>query len=601
MKFIVAVITSALLLTGCHPNPLPLPRQAARTPTAQESLQLAAASQGQQQQYYLLQSAETALDSHQSQEAIEALKHVNRQQLSPEQQINYLIIQAQLALDEKQPQSALPYLQQAQSNNVALSADLQSKLQKLLAKTYFAMNDILPGLNNGSAAYQLATATDEKRQISLFLWQKLETLNPSQLRALQKNAATEAQRGWLDLMMTTKNLTLRNDNLLDAIKQWQKQYPHHAAQALLQNMGTRNSMLARPAQHIALLLPLNGDLGNQGRAIRNGFLAAYYQRQSVGYSPQISILDTTQDSIPNLYSKAVKEGADLVVGPLLKSDIQSLIASKPLAVPTIALNTVPNVGNISNLFFFGLDPDDEVQQVADKMRIDHRRRVLLMTPQDAWGQRIRAVFQPYWEKQGGVIRAEIQYHTRAQLANQLLDAFHLTASQRRYMSLRSILRKNPRFVPRRRDDFDAIFVVATPAMGRQIIPLLRFYYASDIPTYSTSQIYTASRQKDHDLDGVIFDDIPWLFTNNITLPASLMTVQQKIIASWPESYAAYPRLYALGADAFGLISKISQMSLLPNVGISSATGELFLEPNGKVYRRLVWARINNGKARLLSS
>lgn len=47
-----------------------------------------------------------------------------------------------------------------------------------------------------------------------------------------------------------------------------------------------------------------------------------------------------------------------------------------------------------------------------------------------------------------------------------------------------------------------------PIQERQIIPLLRFYYTNDISIYVTSAIYSPSVIIDHDLDGVIFDDMP---------------------------------------------------------------------------------------------
>lgn len=594
---------SVLFLTACHTNRLAAHQQAKATPSAQAFLQLAAMNDGAQKQYYLLQSAETSLSQHQSKQAMETLDQIDQQQLSPQQRILFLIIQAQFALDENQPQTALQYLQQAQASNVLIANDTQVKLQKLVAKAYFAMNRILSGLTYETNAYVMATNDSEKQRILLMLWEKLETLNAEQQQTLFNRASTEIERGWLALTLIAKNLSLRQENLITEIKHWQNEYPNHPAQVLLQNRTTRGLLLSRPAQHIALLLPLTGPLGNQGRAIRNGFLAAYYQTQSSGYSPEITLLDTHQNDVTELYRQALEKNVDVVVGPLLKTDITTLINTQPLTVPTIALNTVAHTNSINNLYFFGLDPDDEVQQVAEKMKSDHKTRVFLITPQDAWGQRIRTFFQSYWKQEGGTISAEVQYQTRAQLANQLRIAFNLEASQQRYLNLRWLLKKKIRFVPRRRQDFDAIFVDASPTMGRQIIPLLRFYYASNVPTYSTSHIYSAQTalRRDRDLDGVIFDDMPWLFANYFNLSPWLTSVQQKILSAWPDSYYAFPRLYALGADAFALIPKITQMSLLPTQGLSSATGELFLEPTGKIYRKLVWAKIHHGTAKPLSS
>lgn len=427
------------------------------------------------------------------------------------------------------------------------------------------------------------------------------TATPSAKASVQLTESAE-QRGWQELASITRSESNSDNNLLDKIQEWQGRYPNHPARKIIENSGTRHRLLSKPPQHIALLLPLSGVLAKQGQAIRNGFLAAYYQKKSSGYAPNISVFDTSKDSITTTYNLALQSGADVIVGPLLKSEVETLAASQRLGVPTIALNTLSSNSTVNNLYQFGLDPESEVQQVAEKLQTDQRNHVLIITSNDTWGQRITTSFQPYWQKMGGKIATEIVYKSRAELSDQLRTAFNLDASQRRYNTLTRLLNTKIRFVPRRRQDFDAIFLVASPEMGRQIIPLIRFYYAGDVPIYSTSQIYRgyASLQHDRDLDGVIFDDMPWLFSQNLSQPAWINTVQQQVQSAWPQSYNAYPRLYALGTDAFALAGEISKMSLLPDVGISSATGELFLEQNGKVYRKLIWAHIKNGQAKPLN-
>ena len=54
-------------------------------------------------------------------------------------------------------------------------------------------------------------------------------------------------------------------------------------------------------------------------------------------------------------------------------------------------------------------------------------------------------------------------------------------------------------------------------------------------------------------------------------------------------------LYAFGYDAYNMATNLNQLSN----GFSGVTGELYLKPNQQVYREVVWAKFNNGEARLI--
>lgn len=348
-------------------------------------------------------------------------------------------------------------------------------------------------------------------------------------------------------------------------------------------------------QHIALLLPLHGPAGKQGQAIQNGFLATYYGAKQHGYSPTVTVLDTADANVAELYQQAVRGGAEVVVGPLLKQDVEAL-ANTHLSVKTIALNTVSDAHRINNLYQFGLDPSDEVDQVAKRLQQEGRTRVLVIYPDNPFGERLRSSFQSSFNAAGGNVVSQIAYRSPAQFSEELRNALNLAASQKRYAQLNNTLRERLRFMPRRRQDFDAVFLACTPEQGRQIMPLLRFYYVNNVPFYATSQIYQGATHAavDRDLDGVTFDDIPWLFSMARSDSTLLMQAQTQAKQTWPTSYQAFPRLYGLGADAFTLAAELSQWNT--QQGFNLATGKLYLQDNGKIYRQLTWARIRNGIA-----
>ncbi|WP_306686731.1 penicillin-binding protein activator [Candidatus Coxiella mudrowiae] len=122
----------------------------------------------------------------------------------------------------------------------------------------------------------------------------------------------------------------------------------------------------------------------------------------------------------------------------------------------------------------------------------------------------------------------------------------------------------------RREDFDTIFLVANSSQERQIIPLLRFYYADDVSIYVTSAIYSPRVIIDYDLDGVIFDDMPWVLAPEQS-PLSLQQTQERIRTLWPNSYNQnYLASMHWGLDAYQILPKLSKMASISQYTIPMA-------------------------------
>ena len=134
-------------------------------------------------------------------------------------------------------------------------------------------------------------------------------------------------------------------------------------------------------------------------------------------------------------------------------------------------------------------------------------------------------------------------------------------------------------------------------MARQIQPLIRYYYAGNIPVYAISQVYTGtpSISRDRDLNHILFCDIPWVITPKKLTPPSLLSIRKNSRSLWPSSFKQHPKLYALGADAFDLTFQLQRMLLLPAFGNKAATGTLFITSNQHIYRQLTWAKVEKGE------
>ncbi len=359
------------------------------------------------------------------------------------------------------------------------------------------------------------------------------------------------------------------------------------------------------AQQIALLLPLTGRLGPSGQAIRNGFLAAYYySRENEPNAPIVKVINTNGSNFLAEYQQAISDGADFVVGPLSKQNLQLLSQSGDISVPTIALNSLNQQpdGYIRNLFQFGLSPVDAAQQAAQKAWQDGYTRALVIAPAGSWGQSIAQAFDQTFQQLGGEVVGSTKISGQRNFTASIRDLLEVNQSEARASALKRVIGDKFRFVPRRREDMNVIFLAALPQQARQIKPLLNFFYAGQIPVLAPSIIYGGipAPRYDHDLDGVRFNDMPWVLDKSSTLPGPLAKIHENITALWPKSFARYPKLYALGVDSYDLISRLNQLMQDPQGTVNGATGELFINQHLQIQRLLSWAQMQNGQPKLIS-
>jgi outer membrane PBP1 activator LpoA protein len=360
-------------------------------------------------------------------------------------------------------------------------------------------------------------------------------------------------------------------------------------------------------KQIALLLPLSGSLGSSGQAIQHGFLTTYYRSDAFKQkSLRVKTYDTTTSlDITAIYQQAVNEGADIVVGPLVKTDIQTLIDKGSLQVPTIALNTLDSdqsslfglLAPPDTLYQFGLSPRDEALQVALKAARDGKHKALVFVPNTEWGKGVFYEFDRAWQNQGGSTVEVVYLEEKTDLAAAVKRTLHITDSDARHAALDKQLGAKTKTIERRRDDIDMIMIAVKPDTARQLVPLFKFYYAGDLPVYATSRIYSGSPndEADKDLNGVLFCDIPLL----LSAEAGYQEKQQRLRTLWPADYQNASRLYALGADAYTLTQQLNRLVLFPLFTLNGDTGVLSVQNNRRIYRGLSWAKIRNGRLEVI--
>ncbi|MCL9683112.1 penicillin-binding protein activator [Legionella maioricensis] len=551
-------------------------------PTA-SYLAMAGKQEGNQKQNLLLLAAGRLISEGQWRQGSAILAQTN--DLTPAQTNEKNLLLAKIDVMRDRPKVALAKLASIHESD-SLSVYHQIQFHELLAQSYRAIGNSAESVSERIKLEPLLVDNESQMNNRRTLWLTLINLPEAELETMAGQAANQSElQGWLQLAVISRKHRNNPKSLLIALEQWQSHFSHHPANHILPNPldSMANKMLAQPKQ-VALLLPLSGPLSGPGNAIREGFMAGNNKASS---ATQVKMYDTNKGDVATLYQQAISEGADYVVGPLTKSQVAT-VAAMNHPVPTLLLND-SEVSAQENSYSFGLSPANEAIQVAVRARNKGYTRALIIAPKNDWGSEVTKVFTNQWQANGGQVVDTFSYGPNEDLNKRMRDFLHITESQTREKQLKQLLGYNLQSSTSRRQDFDMIFLLAYPSKARQIMPLLKYYYAGDVPVYATSSVYggSANALKDKDLDGIIFCDIPWVFAH------------QMGSRNWPEQLNSYNRLYALGMDSYALATQLNQLILFPADGSRDTTGTLYLKPSQQVARVLEWGQFRQGLAHSL--
>ena len=424
------------------------------------------------------------------------------------------------------------------------------------------------------------------------IWAALSSLSTTQLNSQRSN--NETINGWLDLARVIRsgqqNISKLEDDLLD----WGTRHPAHPVnESFLPELISIYQSDVSDKKHIAVILPMQGDLSNVTTNIKNGILSAYFNDTNTAVKPVIHFYDSSNDDLTfqQLYQQAIDDGATNIIGPLDKVIINQLVQQRELDVPVLTLNYSENVFNYTeSLFQFGLSPEDEARQVAELAIRQNKKRAVIFFPDSDWGKRLNQSFTDHYVLLGGKVINQADYATDTNDYSRPVRAlFNLDQSSIRHRKVENTISKKAISEPYRRQDIDMIFLAATPRSARSIMPSFKFHHASDLPVYSTSHVYTGKIDKelDRDLNGLIFCDMPWVLQNNSAL-AKVFT------QNWPQQ-GNFTRLFALGIDAYHLVYNLDYLENRDFAFYDGQTGNIRLDDNNRITRKLLWAKFERGK------
>ncbi len=421
----------------------------------------------------------------------------------------------------------------------------------------------------------------------------LGSFDAHQSRALMSTSLDSAVvQDWLDLYALSRKAFFGGvQDLIAEVSIWEDLHPglELTKPAYLHLTKTWEYLNFRP-KRVALLLPLSGPFAKNGRVVEAGFFYARASQSTPGF--EVKVYDSSRDEgVVKIYQEAVSQyQSDFVVGPLLKDSVAEL-ASLDANVPTLVLNYL-STGTVSpdnEIYQFGLLPEDEVKQMAAEILERGNRYVAVIQQDDRYGRRLSDAFIKYFVSAGGVVRERILLSDVAENYSSAVKAlYRLNDSEERNRRVMGTIGKETQFTPRIRSDIDATVLLVAGLRLELLLPFIKYHYVDKLPVYAVvSNAYTFSRTlAKPDLNGLIYPEIPWLLAEGVDdFPTGIFSDEDA-------------RLFALGHDAYFLVSRVRQMGL-DGTEADGLTGKIGVLVGGRLYRRVNLAQFKGGYPRPL--
>lgn len=542
-----------------------------------------------------IRAAEAVLQPETKLQAQQYLSAIDESTLTQDLFVRKRVASAELALLNGQPQVALDAVPEKLIN---LSEKYNPHLFAVRAKVLNSVGKTKQSIETRIALNNLLKKPAQVKKNNELIWQTLLNTNTEELNSWSANNTNPELAAWLSLVAIQKHPHASQASIDNAIQQWRQKYsnhriPNHIIDSIHEDYATFHIA----PNKIALLLPLTGRYSKVAEAVYAGITTAREFGEAFNPPPDLIVYDTGDDPISavSYYRRAVSEGADFIIGPFQKDAVRTLASQGVLPVPTLSLNYADyEVTGANNLYQFGLLPEDEAKQVAERAAFENKGAALVLVPEGEWGTRLLSAFTNRFHELGGsVLQAERYFPQNSDYSVAIKTLLQLNQSEQRRRTLQSIIKTEVEFEPRRRQDADFVFIAASPQQARLIRPQLSFHFASDLPVYATSHIFSGNENlsADQDINGITYCDVPWILSND----SSMALLKDSLDLQSSSSSSRLPRFAALGIDAYQVIPHLQRLAANNFDRYDGTTGKLSVDTQNRIYRELLWAQFKKGR------
>ncbi|ENJ4067264.1 penicillin-binding protein activator [Enterobacter hormaechei] len=316
---------------------------------------------------------------------------------------------------------------------------------------------------------------------------------------------------------------------------------------------------------------------------------------------ELKIYDTSAQPLDQVLVQVQQDGASIVVGPLLKNNVEALMKSNT-TLNVLALNQPEQVQNRANICYFALSPEDEARDAARHIHEQGKQAPLLLIPRSTLGDRVANAFAQEWQTLGGGVVLQQKFGSAAELragvnggAGIALNGSPVSASlpQQQSVTIGGLT------IPAPPTDaqisgggkVDSAYIVATPEEIAFIKPMIAMRNGSQ----SGATLYASSRSAQGtagpdfrlEMEGLQYSEIPMLAGSNPQL-------MQQALGAVRNDYSL-ARLYAMGVDAWALANHFTQMRQVPGFELNGNTGDLTADQDCVINRKLSWLKYQQGQ------
>lgn len=461
-----------------------------------------------------------------------------------------------------------------------------SESQEYLVNKYRIVYDIARLEQNWwQAANALYLISERNRDSNNQIWDMLQQIPSKELK--QHSTEITSLSDMLELLLIQRNFTVNYKNAHKQLENWiSKNSGHHFATELPRTLSEVLNVKMK-FNNIAVMLPLSGTRKSQGTAIKEGILSAHFSHPDP--ERKLTFWDTslwTSDPPVEL------QDYDLIIGPLLKENVQLIEPLVPDYTKVLSLNRVDNPLFQRDWYYFSLAPEDEAAQLTQYLAKKGFKKPMLVVADGSVYSRMEKVFIEIWQEAVGTVPVTLKFTDNKELRKEVNEKFDLSSSKARVKQIRNLLRTELHSFERNRRDVDAIVVFANATQTELINPLIEASispFADIIPVFATSRSHSKflSANGLRDLRNLYIIDMPWMLKT-----PQYSWLQQSQTRLWPDRRDTHNRLFALGYDAFNLASSIEILATLPNQTWQGMTGTLRLDDQNQITRTSMLAQFN---------
>jgi uncharacterized protein len=506
-----------------------------------------------------------------------ALASVDATLLKRGARFRYEVTRAALALASGQAADAYAILLPLQPTDDGERRDRAVVLERAAAES-----------GHVAEAAEMLMATHDasnEQELNDRIWSLLVQAPPMTIEARAASADDPTVRAWWRLASAVER-AFDSTEQRAALATWQREFANHPAARVPPAALRRLTSGKSNVEHIALLLPLSGQLATAGRAVRDGFVSAFYRS---GTLREISIYDTTSQPVSALYEQAILDGSDVIVGPLDKPNVSALNALPVRLAPALVLNHLSEGETPGESFYqFALAIEDEGQAIAERVADDRRSHLVVLRADQDWANRAATAFFARWPEAREAIASEGVIYDVKSLTETIARALYIDQSNERAKAITQLLGERVEFVPRRRQDVDAVVAFVDALQARALVPALAYYFASDVPVYTSSQaVQGLDRSALSELEGARVCQIPWKIGAD--------PLRTEVETAFEDAGGVLASLYAFGVDAYRIVDRLDTMAGGPLTRVLGATGILTVGDDGRIRREPSWAIVRSGR------